>query len=215
MFLSNVFLSIVVLLVIFLIFLGLRIVQQYEKGIVFRFGKIVSVRNPGLNLVLSFIDWMRNVDLCIVTLPISPQKIITKDNVSVDISAVAYFKIVDAVKSIIAIQDLNEAIDQIAKISLRNIVEKFQLDEILSESATINAEITKILDTYTETWGVVVNSVEINDIELPDNMQRTIAKQAEAECEKCAKIISAEGKFLSAKKLADTEDIMMAYPIAL
>ena len=113
------------------------------------------------------------------------------------------------------IQDLNEAIDQIAKISLRNIVEKFQLDEILSESATINAEITKILDTYTETWGVVVNSVEINDIELPDTMQRTIAKQAEAECEKCAKIISAEGKFLSAKKLADTEDIMMAYPIAL
>ncbi len=201
--------------ILILLFLGLRIVQQYEKGVVFRFGKIVSVREPGLNLVIRFIDWMRNVDLRIVTLPIPPQKIITKDNVSVDISAVAYFKIIDAVKSIIAIQDVYSAIDQIAQTSLRNIVGKFQLDEILSERATINTEITKILDAYTEVWGVVVNSVEIKDIELPDNMQRVIAKQAEAEREKRAKIISAEGEFLSAQKLADTADIMMAHPIAL
>ncbi len=200
---------------IILIFFGLRIVQQYEKGVVFRFGKIVSVRDPGLNLVIPFIDWVRKVDLRIVTLPIPPQKIITKDNVSVDISAVAYFKIVDAVKSIIAIQDVYSAIDQIAQTSLRNIVGKFQLDEILSERVTINAEITKILDGYTEVWGVVVSSVEIKDIELPDNMQRAIAKQAEAEREKRAKIISAEGEFLSAQKLADTADIMMAHPIAL
>ncbi len=201
--------------VLILMLLGLRIVQQYEKGVVFRFGKIISVREPGLNLVIPFIDWMRNVDLRIVTLPIPPQKIITKDNVSVDISAVAYFKIVDAVKSIVAIQDVYSAIDQIAQTSLRNIVGKFQLDEILSERATINAEITKILDTYSEVWGVVVSSVEIKDIELPDNMQRAIAKQAEAEREKRAKIISAEGEFLSAQKLADTADIMMAHPIAL
>ena len=199
----------------FLIFLGLRIVQQYEKGVVFRFGKIVSVREPGLNLIIPFVDWMRSVDLRIVTLPIPPQKIITKDNVSVDISAVAYFKISDAVKSIVAIQDVYSAIDQIAQTSLRNIVGKFQLDEILSERTTINAEITKILDTYSEVWGVVVSSVEIKDIELPDNMQRAIAKQAEAEREKRAKIISAEGEFLSAQKLADTADIMMAHPIAL
>jgi regulator of protease activity HflC (stomatin/prohibitin superfamily) len=202
-------------IVIVLIFLGLRIVQQYEKGVVFRFGKIVSVREPGLNLIIPFIDWMRNVDLRIVTLPIPAQKIITKDNVSVDISAVAYFKIIDAVKSIVAIQDVYAAINQIAQTSLRNIVGKFQLDEILSERSMINAEITKILDTYSEVWGVVVNSVEIKDIELPDNMQRAIAKQAEAEREKRAKIISAEGEFLSAKKLADTADIMMAHPIAL
>ena len=201
--------------ILILVFLGLRIVQQYEKGVVFRFGKIISVREPGLNLVIPFIDWMRNVDLRIVTLPIPPQKIITKDNVSVDISAVAYFKIIDAVKSIIAIQDVYSAIDQIAQTSLRNIVGKFQLDEILSERATINSEITKILDTYSEAWGVVVSSVEIKDIELPDNMQRAIAKQAEAEREKRAKIISAEGEFLSAQKLADTADIMMAHPIAL
>ena len=143
--------------------MGCRIVQQYEKGIVFRFGKIVSVREPGLNVIIPFIDWIRQVDMRIVTIPIPPQKIITKDNVSVDISAVAYFKIVDAVKSVIAIQNVYSAIDQIAQTSLRYIVGKFQLDEILSERITINAEITKILDTYTEAWGVVVNSVEIKD----------------------------------------------------
>jgi regulator of protease activity HflC (stomatin/prohibitin superfamily) len=202
-------------LTIVLISLGFRIVQQYEKGVIFRFGKIVSIREPGLNLIIPFIDKIQCVDLRIVTLPIPPQKIITKDNVSVDISAVAYFKIVDAVKSIVAIQNVYTAIDQIAQTSLRNIVGKFQLDEILSERVTINAEITKILDTYSETWGVVVSSVEIKDIELPDNMQRAIAKQAEAEREKRAKIISAEGEFLSAQKLADTADIMMAHPIAL
>ena len=209
------FLFVLVVFGMVLMFLGLRIVQQYEKGVIFRFGKIISIREPGLNLIVPFIDWIRLVDMRIVTLPIPPQKIITKDNVSVDISAVAYFKIVNAVKSIVAIQDVYAAIDQIAQTSLRNIVGKFQLDEILSERVTINAEITKILDTYTEAWGVVVNSVEIKDIELPDNMRRAIAKQAEAEREKRAKIISAEGEFLSAQKLADTADIMMQHPIAL
>ncbi len=208
-------LSISIIIAIVLIFLGLRIVQQYEKGVVFRFGKIVSVRDPGLNLIIPFVDWMHNIDLRIVTLPIPPQKIITKDNVSVDISAVAYFKIVDAQKSIVAIQDVYSAIDQIAQTSLRNIVGKFQLDEILSERTTINAEITKILDGYSESWGILVSSVEIKDIQLPEDMQRAIAKQAEAEREKRAKIISAEGEFLSAQKLADTADIMMAHPIAL
>jgi len=208
-------LLVIALFAVVLIFLGFRIVQQYEKGVVFRFGKIVSLREPGLNLIIPFIDWIRLVDMRIITLPIPPQKIITKDNVSVDISAVAYFKIVDAVKSIVAIQNVYAAIDQIAQTSLRNIVGKFQLDEILSERITINAEITKILDAYTESWGVVVNSVEIKDIELPDNMRRAIAKQAEAEREKRAKIIAAEGEFLSAQKLADTADIMMQHPIAL
>ncbi len=209
------FLLVLVVIVMVLMFLGLRIVQQYEKGVIFRFGKIISIREPGLNLIVPFIDWIRLVDMRIVTLPIPPQKIITKDNVSVDISAVAYFKIVNATKSIVAIQDVYAAIDQIAQTSLRNIVGKFQLDEILSERITINAEITKILDTYTEAWGVVVNSVEIKDIELPDNMRRAIAKQAEAEREKRAKIIAAEGEYLSAQKLADTADIMMQHPIAL
>lgn len=209
------FILIVIFIIITISVAGFKIVQQYQKGVVFRFGKIIGVRNPGLNLIIPFIDVMQKVDLRTITLPVPAQKIITKDNVSVDISAVAYYQITDAVKSIVAIQNVAAAIDQIAQTSLRNIVGKFQLDDILSERETINAEITKILDGYTEAWGVVVSSVEIKDIELPDDMQRAIAKQAEAEREKRAKIISAEGEFLSAQKLADTADIMMAHPIAL
>ena len=195
---------------------GFRVVQQYQTGVVFRFGKIVGTRNPGLGWVVPLgIEILRKVDLRTVTAPVPAQKIITKDNVSVDISAVAYYKVIDPVKSIVAIQDVRQAIDQIAQTSLRNIVGKFQLDEILSEREAINKEITKILDGYTEQWGVVVSAVEIKDIELPLDMQRAIAKQAEAEREKRAKIISAEGEFMSAQKLADTADIMMDHPIAL
>ena len=134
--------------IVVLVFMGLRIVQQYQTGVVFRFGKIVGTRSPGLNLIVPFIDILRNVDLRTVTLPVPPQKIITKDNVSVDISAVAYYKITDPIKSIVAIQDVMSAIDQIAQTSLRNIVGKFQLDEILSERETINAEITKLFAQY-------------------------------------------------------------------
>lgn len=204
-----------VLVFVFLILPGLKTVKQYQKGVVFRFGKIVGTREPGLNMIIPYFESIFRVDLRTITLPVPAQKIITKDNVSVDVSAVAYYKIVDVIKSIVAIQNVKDAIDQIAQTSLRNIVGKFQLDEILSERETINSEITKILDSYTENWGVVVSSVEIKDIQLPDNMQRAIAKQAEAEREKRAKIISAEGEFLSAQKLADTADIMMAHPIAL
>ena len=202
-------------ILVLLLLSGLRTVQQYQRGVVFRFGRIVKTKEPGLNWILPIIERLRKIDLRIVTLPVPAQKIITKDNVSVDISAVSYYKIVDPIKSIVAIQDVNAAIDQIAQTSLRNIVGKFQLDEILSERDVINAEITKILDSYTEQWGVVVSTVEIKDIQLPEDMQRAIAKQAEAEREKRAKIISAEGEFLSAQKLADTADIMMAHPIAL
>lgn len=205
----------IVIIVAVILLSGLRVVQQYQRGVVFLFGRIVGLRGPGLTWIVPIFQTMRTIDLRTITLPVPAQKIITKDNVSVDISAVSYYKIVDPVKSIVAIQDVREAIDQIAQTSLRNVVGKFQLDEILSERETINAEITKILDSFTEQWGVVVSAVEIKDIQLPDDMQRAIAKQAEAEREKRAKIISAEGEFLSAQKLADTADIMMAHPIAL
>ncbi|MGB7957423.1 MAG: slipin family protein [Minisyncoccia bacterium] len=205
----------IIVVVLIILFGGIRVVQQYQKGVVFRFGKIVGMRDPGLTWIFPIFQNLRHIDLRTVTLPVPAQKIITKDNVSVDISAVSYYQIVDPVKSIVAIQDVREAIDQIAQTSLRNVVGKFQLDEILSEREIINAEITKMLDTFTERWGVVVSAVEIKDIQLPDDMQRAIAKQAEAEREKRAKIISAEGEFLSAQKLADTADIMMAHPIAL
>ena len=208
-------LFVVLFVIIFIVIPGMKTVQQYQVGVVFRFGKIVGQREPGLNFIIPYIETLRRVDLRTVTLPIPPQKIITKDNVSVDVSAVAYFKVVDAVKSIVGIQNVMNAIDQISQTSMRNIVGKFQLDEILSERERINSEITKVIDTYTENWGVVVPVVEIKDIQLPDTMQRAMAKQAEAEREKRAKIIAAEGEFLSAQKLADTADIMMQHPIAL
>jgi regulator of protease activity HflC (stomatin/prohibitin superfamily) len=158
---------------------------------------------------------MSKVDFRIVTLPIPPQKIITKDNVSVDISAVAYYQVVDAIKSIVAIADVNQAINQIAQTTVRNIVGRFQLDEVLSERDQINKEIRTVLDGHTEPWGVLVSVVEIKDIELPENMQRAMAKQAEAEREKRAKIIAAEGEFLSAQKLAEAADVIAAHPVAL
>jgi regulator of protease activity HflC (stomatin/prohibitin superfamily) len=202
-------------IVIFLFFTGFRVVQQYEKGVVFRFGKIVSIKEPGLCWIIPYIDRMRKVDFRTITLPIPTQKIITKDNVSVDISAVAYYQVVDAVKSIVAIADVMSAINQIAQTTVRNIVGRFQLDEVLSERDSINKEIRTVLDTHTESWGVVVSVVEIKDIELPENMQRAMAKQAEAEREKRAKVIAAEGEFLASQKLADTADIMAQHPIAL
>lgn len=202
-------------IVVFFILMGLRVVQQYQKGVVFRFGRIIDVRDPGLRWIVPIVDQMRKVDFRIVTLPIPPQKIITKDNVSVDVSAVAYYRVVDPIKSLVAIENIMSAINQIAQTSMRNIVGRFQLDEILSERDAINAEIAKVLDKHTENWGVVVSIVEIKDIELPEGMQRAMAKQAEAEREKRAKIIAAEGEFLASQKLADTADIMAKHPIAL
>jgi regulator of protease activity HflC (stomatin/prohibitin superfamily) len=203
------------LIFIFLVLPGLRIVQQYQTGVVFRLGKIVGTKSAGLNWIIPYIDTLRKVDLRTITLPIQPQKIITKDNVSVDVSVVAYYKIVDPVKSIVAIANVGAAIDQIAQTTVRNIVGRFQLDEILSERDSINNEIRSVLDAHTEPWGVVVSVVEIKDIELPENMQRAMAKQAEAEREKRAKIIAAEGELAASEKLAQTADVMLAHPIAL
>lgn len=205
----------IIYLAIIIAILGLRTVQQYQTGVVFRLGKIVGTRGPGLTWIIPILDTLKKVDLRTVTLPVQPQKIITKDNVSVDVSVVAYYKIVDPVKSIVAIENVMNAINQIAQTTVRNIVGRFQLDEILSERDNINAEIRNVLDAHTEPWGVVVSVVEIKDIELPENMQRAMAKQAEAEREKRAKIIAAEGELAASEKLALTADIMKAHPIAL
>ncbi|MFA5990664.1 MAG: slipin family protein [Candidatus Doudnabacteria bacterium] len=205
----------VLLFVMFVLLPGLRVVQQYEKGVVFVLGKITGIKEPGLTWIVPYISWVKKVDLRIITLPIPPQKIITKDNVSVDISAVAYYQVVDVVKSIVAIENVMSAINQIAQTTIRNIVGKFQLDEILSERVTINQEIRAVLDQHTEPWGIIASLVEIKDIELPENMQRAMAKQAEAEREKRAKIIAAEGEFLSVQKLADAADVINEHPIAL
>lgn len=207
--------NILLLVVVFIILPGFRVVQQYEKGVVFFLGKIISIKEPGLSWIVPYFQWMRKVDFRTMTMPIPPQKIITKDNVSVDISAVAYFKVLDAIKSIVAIENIRQAIDQIAQTTVRNIVGRFQLDEVLSERDAINKEIRLVLDTHTEPWGVVVELVEIKDIELPENMQRAMAKQAEAEREKRSKIIAAEGELLASEKLGQAADIIAQHPIAL
>lgn len=203
------------IILVFIVLPGFRVVQQYEKGVIFFLGKIISVKGPGLTWIVPYFQWMHKVDLRTVTLPIPPQKIITKDNVSVDISAVAYYQIVDPIKSIVAIEKVMNAIDQIAQTTIRNIVGRFQLDEVLSERDTINKEIRTVLDAHTEPWGVIASLVEIKDIELPENMQRAMAKQAEAEREKRAKIIAAEGELLASVKLGEAADIIASHPIAL
>ena len=171
--------------------------------------------NPGLRLIIPFVDVLHRVSLRIVTMPIQSQGIITRDNVSVDVSAVAYFRVVDAVKSVIAIENVRAAIDQIAQTTLRKVVGQHTLDQTLSETDQINVDIRKILDVTTVDWGVEVTLVELKDIQLPDTMKRAMAKQAEAEREKRAKIINAEGESLAAAALGEASDTMMAHPLAL
>jgi regulator of protease activity HflC (stomatin/prohibitin superfamily) len=194
---------------------SLKIVKQYEVGVLFRLGRVIGVRAPGLRVIIPFVDVLHRVSLRIVTMPIQSQGIITRDNVSVDVSAVAYFKVVDAVKSVVAIENVYSAIDQIAQTTLRKVVGQHTLDETLSETDRINLDIREILDVNTVDWGVVVTLVELKDIQLPDSMKRAMARQAEAEREKRAKIINAEGESLAAAALGQASDTMMAHPLAL
>ncbi len=210
-------LVIVIAAILALILLGLsvRIVKQYERGVVFRLGRVIGSREPGLRLLIPVVDVLHRVSLRIVTMPIQSQGIITRDNVSVDVSAVAYFRVVDAVKSVVAIENVNAAISQIAQTTLRKVVGQHTLDETLSETDRINVDIREILDVTTTDWGVEVTLVELKDIQLPDSMKRAMARQAEAEREKRAKIINAEGESLAAAALGDASDTMMAHPLAL
>jgi len=208
-------LVVVVLLVLLGLAMALKIVKQYERGVQFRLGRLKGTRNPGLRLIIPFIDVLHRVSLRIVTMPIQSQGIITRDNVSVDVSAVAYFRVVDAVKSVIAIENVRAAIDQIAQTTLRKVVGQHTLDQTLSETDQINLDIRKILDVTTVEWGVEVTLVELKDIQLPDTMKRAMARQAEAEREKRAKIINAEGESLAAAALGEASDTMMAHPLAL
>ena len=195
---------------------GLRVIQQYELGVVFRLGRVrTKVLQPGLNAVLPLFDRVVKVRMRIVTLPVQSQKIITKDNVSIDVAAVAYYKVADAIKSIVEIENVVSAIGQIAQTTVRNVVGQSTLDEVLSDTEKINAAVKVILDQTTEQWGIIINIVELKDIQLPDSMQRAMAKQAEAEREKRAKIIAAAGEFESADKLGQAADIIAAHPIAL
>jgi regulator of protease activity HflC (stomatin/prohibitin superfamily) len=209
--------TLVVLLALALVIamLAIKIVRQYEQGVLFRLGRVIGVRQPGLRVIVPFVDVLHKVSLRVVTMPIQSQGIITRDNVSVDVSAVAYFRVVDAVKSVVAIENVRAAIDQIAQTTLRKVVGQHTLDETLAETDRINLDIRQILDITTVEWGVEVTLVELKDIQLPDSMKRAMARQAEAEREKRAKIIAAEGEALAAAALGDASDTMMEHPLAL
>lgn len=209
-------LYVVIAVVLMVIVFGIRVVQQYERGVVFRLGRVQSnVKGPGLTVIIPLIDNLRKISLRIVTLPVQSQKIITRDNVSIDVAAVAYYQINDPIKSIVEIENVVSAIYQVAQTTVRNIVGQSTLDQVLSNTEAINEAIKKILDVTTERWGAVINTVELKDITLPDSMQRAMAKEAEAEREKRAKIIAAEGEKLSAAALGDAADIISAHPVAM
>ncbi|RZU65198.1 regulator of protease activity HflC (stomatin/prohibitin superfamily) [Microterricola gilva] len=208
-------LIVVIALALVLFFLSVKVVKQYERGVVLRFGRLHATKEPGLRFIIPVVDVMHRVSFRIVTLPIQSQGIISRDNVSVGVSAVAYYRVVDPVKSVLAIEDVGAAIDQIAQTTLRKVIGQHTLDETLAETETLNINIREILDHNTLDWGVEVTLVELKDILLPDSMKRAMARQAEAEREKRAKIINAEGEALAAAALGDASDVMMAHPVAL
>jgi regulator of protease activity HflC (stomatin/prohibitin superfamily) len=208
-------LSVLVWLIIVYALVSIRIIKQYERGVVFLLGRFAGVRGPGLTLIFVPIQQMVRVSLRTVTMLIPSQKIITKDNVSIDIAAVAYYHITDPERSVISIENVYSAISQISQTTVRNVVGRFSLDQLLADTASINNQIKDVIDLHTEPWGTQVTAVEIKDIELPVNMQRAMAKEAEAERERRAKIVAAEGEYQAAVKLGEAADIISQHPVAL
>jgi regulator of protease activity HflC (stomatin/prohibitin superfamily) len=208
-------LSIVILAVIIYLFVSIRVLRQYERGVVFLLGKFAGVRGPGLTTIFVPIQQMVRVSLRTVTMQIPSQKIITKDNVSIDIAAVAYYRVSDPEKAVIAIENVYNAVNQISQTTVRNVVGRFSLDQLLSETSNINEQIKNVIDGHTEPWGTQVTAVEIKDIVLPDNMQRAMAREAEAERERRAKIVAAEGEYQAAVRLGEAADIITQHPVAL
>jgi len=207
----------VVLLVFAAIVLGsaVRVLREYERGVVFRLGRLIATKGPGLILLIPLIDRMERVDLRTVTLNIPPQEVITRDNVPSSVNAVAYFRVVDSNRAIVEVENFLLATSQIAQTALRSVLGKAELDQLLAERERLNEELQKIIDESTEPWGVKVTAVEIKDVEIPEQMQRAMARQAEAERERRAKIINSEGEFQAAQKLTDAADIISTNPASL
>ena len=195
--------------------LVLRVFNEYERGVTFTLGRYTGTKGPGLVIVVPVIQRIVRVTLRTITMEIPSQKIITKDNVSIDIAAVAYYHVANPEKSVVGIANAGYAVNQISQTTVRNVVGQFTLDQLLSKTAEINIQIKNVIDSHTEPWGVQVTAVEIKDITLPDNMQRAMAKEAEAERERRAKIVAAEGEMQASAKLAEAADIMSQHPVAL
>ncbi len=205
----------VVVIIILLLLSAIRVVQQYERGVIFVLGRLIGPKGPGIFLVPPFITRMIKVDLRIVTLPVPPQEVISRDNVTIKVSAVVYFYVVDPAAAVVNVMNFIQATTQIGMTTLRNVLGQSELDELLSQRTKINRELQTIIDEHTERWGVKVTAVEIKDIELPSTMQRAMAKQAEAEREKRAKIIHAEGELQASSQLAQAATIIASQPSTL
>jgi regulator of protease activity HflC (stomatin/prohibitin superfamily) len=204
-------------LIFFLLFLwtSIKILNEYERGVIFRLGRVIKAKGPGLIILIPVVDRMVRVSMRLVVTDVDPQDVITRDNVSVKVNAVIYFRVVDPVKAVIEVESYNYAMSQLAQTTLRSVCGQAELDELLSAREKINSELQEILDTHTDPWGIKVAQVELKHIDLPNEMQRAMAKQAEAERERRAKVINAEGEFQAAARLAEAAQIIQEHPMAL
>jgi regulator of protease activity HflC (stomatin/prohibitin superfamily) len=212
----GIFLLIALVLIVLMVLAStIKVVKEYERGVVFRLGRLVGPRGPGLILLVPFIERMQKIDLRTVTLDIPAQEVITRDNVTVRVNAVAYFRVIDPNAAIVAVTDYNRATSQIAQTTLRSVLGQSSLDDLLAEREKINEQLQRIIDEQTEPWGVKVGIVEVKDVELPQTMQRAMARQAEAEREKRAKVIHAEGEYQASKTLAEAAAVIDQNPVAI
>ncbi len=205
----------IIMLVIFFLTSAIRILNEYERGVIFRLGRVIKAKGPGLIILIPVVDKMLKVSMRLVAMDVDPQDVITKDNVSVKVNAVIYFRVIDPTKAIVEVENYNYAMSQLAQTTLRSVCGQAELDELLSAREKINSQLQEILDTHTDPWGIKVATVELKHIDLPQEMQRSMAKQAEAERERRAKVINAEGEFQAAAKLSEAAQIIEKNPMAL
>ena len=208
-------LAIFIGIIVILILSGVRILKEYERGVVFRLGRIMSPKGPGFNWIIPVADKMIKISLRVITMDVPPQDIITKDNVSVKVNAVVYFRVVDPVKAVIQVENYLYATSQLSQTTLRSILGQVELDQLLAERETLNIKLQEVLDKHTDPWGIKVTLVEVKYVDLPQDMQRAMARQAEAERERRAKVIAAEGEYQAATKLAEASDILGRSPMSL
>jgi regulator of protease activity HflC (stomatin/prohibitin superfamily) len=204
----------IIILVVFFLTSAIRILNEYERGVIFRLGRVIKAKGPGLIILIPLIDKMLKVSMRLVAMDVDPQDVITKDNVSVKVNAVIYFRVIDPTKAIVEVENYNYAMSQLAQTTLRSVCGQAELDELLSAREKINSQLQEILDTHTDPWGIKVATVELKHIDLPQEMQRSMAKQAEAERERRAKVINADGEFQAAAKLAEAAEIIEKNPMA-
>ncbi len=205
----------IIILVIFFLSSAIRILNEYERGVIFRLGRVIKAKGPGLIILIPIVDKMVKVSMRLVAMDVDPQDVITKDNVSVKVNAVIYFRVIDPIKAIIEVEQYNYAMAQLAQTTLRSVCGQAELDELLSAREKINTQLQEILDTHTDPWGIKVATVELKHIDLPQEMQRAMAKQAEAERERRAKVINAEGEYQAATRLSEAAEIIQTHPMAL